>query len=49
MLYKEIVNGIYGNVCRGISNKTNKMSYDSLTKKTFRVGGTNLSNPILGS
>lgn len=46
MLYKEIRNGIYGNVCRGISNK---MSYDSLTKKTFRVGGTILSNPILGS
>jgi hypothetical protein len=46
MLYKEIGNGIYGNVCRGISNK---MSYDSLTKESLRVGGTLLSYPILGS
>jgi len=45
-MYKEIGNGIYGNVCRGISNK---MNFDSLTKKSFRVTATNLSNPILAS
>lgn len=46
LMYKEIGNGIYGNVCRGISNK---MNYDSLTKKSFRVTATNLSNPLLAS
>lgn len=46
MLYKEIGNGIYGNVCRGISNK---MNFDTLTKKSFRVRATNLTNPILAS
>jgi hypothetical protein len=46
MLYKEIGNGIYGNVCRGMSNKK---TFDPITKKSFRVTATNLTNPILGS
>lgn len=46
LLYKEMGNSIYGNVVRGMSNK---MSFDSLTGKTFRVTGTSLSNPILAS
>lgn len=46
MLYKEKGNGIYGHFCRVISNK---MNFDSLTKKTFRVTATNLYNPILAS
>lgn len=46
MLYKEMGNGIYGNVVRGLSNKK---SFDSLTGKTLRVNGTSLSNPILAS
>jgi hypothetical protein len=46
LLYKEMGNSIYGNVVRGISNK---MSFDSLTGKMFRVTGTELSNPILAS
>lgn len=46
LLYKEMGNSIYGNVVRGMSNK---MSFDSLTGKSFRVTGTPLSNPILAS
>lgn len=46
LLYKEMGNSIYGNVVRGISNK---MSFDSITGKMFRVTGTELSNPILAS
>lgn len=46
MLFKEVGNSIYGNVVRGISNK---LSYDCHTGKTFRVGATELSNPILAS
>jgi hypothetical protein len=46
LLYKEMGNGIYGNVVRGMSDKK---SYDSLTGKSHRVTGTSLSNPILAS
>jgi hypothetical protein len=46
LLYKEMGNSIYGNVVRGISNK---MNFDTLTGKMFRVTGTELSNPILAS
>lgn len=46
MLYKEMGNGIYGNVVRGMSNKKN---FDSLTKQNIRVTATELSNPILAS
>ena len=45
-MYKEIGNGIYGNVCRGISNKK---VFDSLSKNTVSVKATSLSNPIIGS
>lgn len=45
-LYKELGNGIYGNVVRGISNKK---SFDTKSGKMFRVSGTELSNPILAS
>jgi hypothetical protein len=45
-LYKEIGNGIYGNLVRGMSNKK---SFDSTTGKYFRIAATELSNPILGS
>jgi hypothetical protein len=46
LLYKEMGNSIYGNVVRGMSDKK---SFDSLTKKMFRVKATELSNPILAS
>lgn len=46
LLYKEMGNSIYGNVVRGMSNKK---SFDSLTRKMFRISGTPLSNPILAS
>jgi hypothetical protein len=39
MMYKEIGNGIYGNVCKGISNK---MNFYSLTKQSSRVTATTL-------
>lgn len=45
-MYKEIGNGIYGNVCRGMSNKK---VFDSLTKTMQTTTATNLSNPIIGS
>jgi len=45
-MYKEIGNGIYGNVCRGISNKQN---FDSITKQSVRVKATTLSNPRIAS
>lgn len=45
-MYKEIGNGIYGNVCRGISNKK---VFDSLSKNSVSVTATSLSNPIIGS
>ena len=38
-MYKEIGNGIYGNVCRGMSNKK---VFDSLSKQTQTVTATNL-------
>lgn len=39
-------NSIYGNVVRGISNK---MSFDTNTRKMFRITGSELSNPVLAS
>jgi hypothetical protein len=44
MLYKEMGNGMYGNIVRGISNKK---QFDSLTGLNSRVTATELSNPIL--
>jgi hypothetical protein len=44
LMYKEFGNGIYGNVCKGISNKIN---FESLTKKSSRVTATTLSNPLI--
>lgn len=46
LLYKEMGNSIYGNVVRGMSNKK---SFDTLTGKSCRVTGTDLSNPVLAS
>lgn len=46
LLYKEMGNSIYGNVVRGMSNKK---SFDTKTGKMFRVGATEISNPILAS
>lgn len=46
LLYKELGNGIYGNVVKGMYNK---MEFYALTNKTFRVKGTELSNPIIAS
>ena len=46
LMYKEIGNGIYGNVCRGISNKK---AFDALTKSSVSVTATKLSNPIIGA
>jgi hypothetical protein len=45
-MYKEIGNGIYGNVCRGMSNKK---VFDSLSNTSVSVTATQLSNPIIGS
>lgn len=46
LLYKEMGNGIYGNVVRGMADK---QAFDSLRGQSFRVTGTALSNPILAS
>lgn len=46
MLYKEMGNGMYGNIVRGMSNKK---SFDASTGKSTRVSATELSNPILAS
>jgi len=44
MLYKELVNSIYGNVVRGMSNKK---YFDKKSGKMMRVTATEISNPIL--
>lgn len=46
LLYKEMGNGIYGNVVRGMSDKK---TFDSNTNTMQRVMGTQLSNPIIAS
>ena len=46
LLYKELGNGLYGNIVRGMANKK---QYDSITKQMSRVNATPLSNPILAS
>jgi len=46
LMYKEIGNGIYGSVVRGISDKK---KYDTKSKRTQRLLGDDLSNPLLAS
>ena len=46
LMYKEIGNSIYGSVVRGISNKK---KFDTKTKTTQRMGGDELSNPLIAS
>lgn len=46
MLYKELGNGIYGNIVKGISNKK---EFDTLTGQMSRVKASELSIPILAS
>jgi hypothetical protein len=46
MMYKELGNGIYGNIVKGISNK---QEFDATTKQMSRVNASELSNPILAS
>lgn len=46
MLYKELGNGIYGNVVRGISNKK---VLDVRSGLMVRVEGSDISNPIIAS
>lgn len=46
MLYKELGNGIYGNLVKGLSNKK---EFDSITGEMLRVKGSSISNPILAS
>jgi hypothetical protein len=44
MLYKELGNGIYGNIVKGLSNKK---EFDALTGQMSRVKAYVLSNTIL--
>jgi hypothetical protein len=46
MMYKELANGIYGSVVRGISNKR---KYDIKSKGTVRMLGDDLTNPLIAS
>jgi hypothetical protein len=46
MLYKELGNGIYGNIVKGLSNKK---EFDVLTGQMSRIKASVLSNPILAS
>lgn len=46
MMYKEMGNGMYGNIVRGMSNKK---SFDAATGKMNKITSTELSNPILAS
>lgn len=46
MLYKELGNGIYGSVVRGLGNKR---KFDIRSKGTVRMTGDNLSNPLIAS
>ena len=46
LMYKEIGNGIYGSVVRGISDKK---KYDTKSKTTQRLTGDELSNPLIAS
>jgi len=45
-MYKEIANGIYGSVVRGISNKR---KFDIKSKGTVRMSGDDITNPIIAS
>jgi hypothetical protein len=46
LLYKELVNAIYGLLSKGIGNK---MTYDTKTGKTTRVVSNQFTNPLLCS
>jgi len=46
LIYKELGNGIYGSVVRGIGNKK---KFDIKSKGTVRMKGDNLSNPLIAS
>jgi len=46
LLYKELSNGIYGSVVRGIGNKR---KFDIKSKGTVRMVGDELSNPLIAS
>jgi hypothetical protein len=46
LLYKEMGNSIYGAVVKGISDKR---KFDIKSGRTLRMGGSELSNPILAS
>ena len=46
MIYKELGNGIYGSVVRGLGNKR---KFDIKTQGTVRMTGDNLSNPLIAS
>lgn len=46
LIYKEIGNGIYGSVVRGIGNK---MKYDIKSKGMVRMLGDDLTNPLIAS
>jgi hypothetical protein len=45
-MYKEIANGIYGSVVRGIGNKR---KFDLKSKGTVRMLGDDLTNPLIAS
>jgi hypothetical protein len=45
-LYKEILNSIYGNIVKGMSDKK---KFDIKTRKNLRIEGTEFSNPIIAS
>jgi hypothetical protein len=46
MIYKEIGNGIYGSVVRGLGNKR---KFDTRSKGTVRMVGDDLTNPLIAS
>jgi hypothetical protein len=46
LMYKELGNGIYGSVVRGIGNK---MKFDIKSKGSVRMQGDSLSNPLIAS
>jgi hypothetical protein len=46
LIYKEIGNGIYGSVVRGISNKK---KFDTRNNTMLRLEGDDLSNPLIAS
>ena len=46
MIYKELGNGIYGSVVRGLGNKR---KFDIKSQATVRMMGDNLSNPLIAS